>query len=207
MPDNTRLQWVSNRADLKFPKSGLLEELNADGRNGAIGFRPAESGCELWHEAGVSTPNWGELLQRVTEQARKAKYKVAVFSIDGPLPVELVQALESAGFSGQPWQRPLVCDASEDLLPYLDWKGRLTRLAEGKGSDAINARLYEILVGHFPDEGVYTEVEVNAVLNAWHLFGDPAAIRRELIDRGPLARTRDCRQYWKVVEFTKTNPT
>jgi hypothetical protein len=44
----------------------------------------------------------------------------------------------------------------------------------------------------------YTEREVNALLNAWHAFGDPATLRRELVEMKFLARTADCREYWKL---------
>ena len=43
----------------------------------------------------------------------------------------------------------------------------------------------------------YTEKEVNSVLNAWHLFGDHATLRRELINMDLLARKPDCSVYWK----------
>jgi hypothetical protein len=45
----------------------------------------------------------------------------------------------------------------------------------------------------------YTEREVNALLNTWHAFGDPATLRRELVEMKFLARTPDCREYWKLV--------
>jgi hypothetical protein len=44
----------------------------------------------------------------------------------------------------------------------------------------------------------YTEREVNALLNTWHCFGDAATLRRELIEMKMLARTADCREYWKL---------
>ena len=43
----------------------------------------------------------------------------------------------------------------------------------------------------------YTEKEVNSVFNAWHLFGDHATLRRELINMQLLARKPDCSMYWK----------
>lgn len=44
----------------------------------------------------------------------------------------------------------------------------------------------------------YTEAEVNAILDAWHLFGDPALLRRELISVGWLKRSRDGSTYWRI---------
>lgn len=49
----------------------------------------------------------------------------------------------------------------------------------------------------FDSKRRYTEKEVNSVLNAWHLFGDHATLRRELINMDLLARKPDCSAYWK----------
>jgi hypothetical protein len=43
----------------------------------------------------------------------------------------------------------------------------------------------------------YTEKEVNAILNAHHVFGDPATLRRELVNMKLLGRLSDCSKYWK----------
>lgn len=43
----------------------------------------------------------------------------------------------------------------------------------------------------------YTEKEVNAVVNAFHTFGDQATLRRELINMKLLGRQPDCSEYWK----------
>jgi len=43
----------------------------------------------------------------------------------------------------------------------------------------------------------YTEKEVNAILNAQHTFGDPATLRREMVDSSCLGRESDCSRYWK----------
>ena len=44
----------------------------------------------------------------------------------------------------------------------------------------------------------YTEKEVNLILNAHHTFGDPATLRRELVNMKLMGRKSDCSQYWKV---------
>jgi hypothetical protein len=43
----------------------------------------------------------------------------------------------------------------------------------------------------------YTEKEVNAILRAQHTFGDPATLRRELVNMKLLGRESDCSRYWK----------
>ena len=42
------------------------------------------------------------------------------------------------------------------------------------------------------------EEELNRLLRAAHLFGDHALLRRELCDRGLVARTKDGREYRRV---------
>ena len=49
----------------------------------------------------------------------------------------------------------------------------------------------------FDSKRRYTEKEVNSLLNAWHLYGDHATLRRELINMDLLARKPDCSVYWK----------
>jgi hypothetical protein len=49
----------------------------------------------------------------------------------------------------------------------------------------------------FDASRVYTEREVNTLLNAWATFGDPVTLRRELINMKLLARKPDCSAYWK----------
>ena len=49
----------------------------------------------------------------------------------------------------------------------------------------------------FDSKRRYTEKEVNGVLNAWHLYGDYATLRRELVNMDLLARKSDCSVYWK----------
>jgi hypothetical protein len=43
----------------------------------------------------------------------------------------------------------------------------------------------------------YSERQVNDILQAWHSFGDHSLLRRELCDRGLLARDTSGIRYWK----------
>lgn len=43
----------------------------------------------------------------------------------------------------------------------------------------------------------YSEPEINALLDEWRLFHDPATLRRELYNKRLLDRTADCSRYWK----------
>ena len=42
------------------------------------------------------------------------------------------------------------------------------------------------------------KLTVNEVLKAWHLFGDHATLRRELVEMKLLARKSDCSEYRKL---------
>jgi len=48
----------------------------------------------------------------------------------------------------------------------------------------------------FEKDNIYTEIEVNKIINEWHSFGDHALIRRELIVNSLMNRTPDCTKYW-----------
>lgn len=190
--------WLTDREGVCFPESGFLGEYSGAEILGGLGFRSGKECCNLWLEGHGHGVDWATLVDRVTSQARKSKYRRAQCAEAESIPADLAEVLIQAGFSGDPLSRELVFDAPDDLQPYLDWKGRVTRIAEGKGSEGLNARLYEIVASQFPVEGQFSEVEVNAILKELHLYGDHAGLRRELIDRGYLGRTKDCRAYWKV---------
>src|SRR5579872_3660454 len=126
MVATTSMRWAADRSDLRFPASGLLIEFDGSEQVGALGYRSCDEGCELWHEVYGPAVDWQQLVERVTAQARKAKYRGAVVATFEPLPLELEQELTAAGFAGQPLARPLISNAPDDLQPYLDWKGRVT---------------------------------------------------------------------------------
>lgn len=58
-----------------------------------------------------------------------------------------------------------------------------------------NFSLY-YLASKFDKHKLYTEKEVNELLNQWHIFQDPALLRRELYDRGYLNRESNGSRYW-----------
>ena len=49
-----------------------------------------------------------------------------------------------------------------------------------------------------PPGSKLSEKEINRIIMRNILFDDFALIRRELIERGLLARTNDCREYWRT---------
>ncbi len=56
----------------------------------------------------------------------------------------------------------------------------------------------DYLIGKFSLRQDYTEAQVNALLNHWHTYGNPAYLRRSLVDAGLLQRTPDGARYWRA---------
>jgi hypothetical protein len=84
-----------------------------------------------------------------------------------------------------------------DIQPFLDAEGRLSSWPSSKRGKGLQEMALEYLADKFEPERRYTEREVNELLNAHHTFGDPALLRRELIERGYLQRKKDGTQYWR----------
>ncbi len=79
-------------------------------------------------------------------------------------------------------------------LTQFDTDGKLTRWPHKFAVQRI--AMWGLWI-RFDSKRRYTEKEVNSVLNAWHLYGDHATLRRELINMDLLARKPDCSVYWK----------
>ena len=82
-----------------------------------------------------------------------------------------------------------------DLAPFLDREGRLISFP-AKHKKKLIALWY--LAGKIEDDWQYTESEINALLDEWTLFHDPATLRRELYNKRLLNRTADCSGYRKA---------
>lgn len=54
---------------------------------------------------------------------------------------------------------------------------------------------------HKLDERTYTEREINALLNGWALFNDPATLRREMYNKFLLDREDDGSSYRAVADI------
>lgn len=80
----------------------------------------------------------------------------------------------------------------EKLKNFLDESGRLKSFP-AKRKMKLYALLY--LSGKIDSGRAYTEREIGELLGEWHLFDDPATLRRELCDYGFLLRSRDGRTY------------
>lgn len=78
------------------------------------------------------------------------------------------------------------------LKSFLDSEGRLTAYP-AKRKMKLYALIY--IAGFFEHGRVYTEKEVNALLNGHHTYNDPATLRRELYNHRFLNRDSYGREY------------
>jgi hypothetical protein len=79
------------------------------------------------------------------------------------------------------------------LKNFLDEDGVL-RAFPAKFKMKIYALYY--LASKFESGRIYSEREVNELLERWHGFGDSAMLRRELFNKRFLNRKSDCSAYW-----------
>lgn len=82
-----------------------------------------------------------------------------------------------------------------DLAPFLDNVGHLISFP-AKHKKKLIALWY--LAEKIEADRQYTESEINALLDEWTLFHDPATLRRELYNKRLLNRTTNCSSYRKA---------
>lgn len=88
---------------------------------------------------------------------------------------------------------PLTAMATKTAMQF-DEQGRLVRWPTKYSVQRL--AMWALWVP-FDAKRNYTEAEVNAILKAWHTFGDHATLRRELVNMKLLGRKSDCSSYWK----------
>jgi hypothetical protein len=89
------------------------------------------------------------------------------------------------------------------LMRYFDDQGRFTRWPS-KFSDRLPCLW--VLWSRLTPRRVSTEAEINRALQAQHLFGDHALLRRELCDAGLMTRSTDGREYRRVEQVPPATP-
>ena len=85
-----------------------------------------------------------------------------------------------------------------ELRPFLNERGQLIRFP-AKRRKKLLALYY--LGEKLEADRTYTEAQINALLDDWTAFHDPATLRREMYNAGLLNRTPDGRSYWKAEEL------
>ncbi len=81
------------------------------------------------------------------------------------------------------------------LLRSFDPEGRLMRWPSKRSQQEL---CLWVLWSKLPARQVFSEAQIKQYLNANHLFGDHALLRRWLCDYGMMSRTRDGREYRRV---------
>ena len=108
---------------------------------------------------------------------------------DAPEIVEATPALAPAA--------PALSAHVRKALEHFDPAGRLERWPQKL---SIQRLAMWVLWTRFDARCVYTESEVNRILKGWHLYGDHATLRRELINHRLMTRKSDCSEYRKLVQ-------
>jgi hypothetical protein len=93
---------------------------------------------------------------------------------------------------------PELTDRASKTLKCFDFSGRLTRWPPKLSQQTL---AMWVLWTRFDARRVYTESEVNHVLKAWHVYGDHATLRRELINHKLMTRKDDCSEYRKLAQW------
>jgi hypothetical protein len=86
-------------------------------------------------------------------------------------------------------------DRARKALQHFDAEGRLVRWPN---KFSVQRLVLWPLWMQFDARRAYREAEVNAVLKAWHHFGDHAILRRELVNHRLLTRKSDCSEYRRL---------
>ena len=81
------------------------------------------------------------------------------------------------------------------LARYFDAKGRLI---QWPGKQCQRIPCLWVLWSRLPARKPLSEHQLNVLLQANHLFADPALLRRELYDQRLVSRTPDCREYRRI---------
>ncbi|WP_371347148.1 DUF2087 domain-containing protein [Ancylobacter sp. IITR112] len=83
----------------------------------------------------------------------------------------------------------------EKALRLFDPQGRLVRWPKKRNQQILCLWL---LWSRLPSGEVFPERRMNELLNAEHLFGDHALLRREMVEFGLFRRTPDGREYSRI---------
>ena len=78
---------------------------------------------------------------------------------------------------------------------FLDEKGRVIKWP---AKHSLKIEVVKYIAEKFESDRVYTEKEVNNLIDQWHTYGDYFMLRRGMIEYKLLSRTRDGSKYWKL---------
>ena len=113
------------------------------------------------------------------------------------------QAVAATRLAEAPVTEPAIDHVLVDrVLGHFDDQGRLIRWPTRPGHQDL--ALWPIW-GAIPPGQNFTEIEISRLIQALHLFGDPAILRRSMVAAGLLSRTLDCRDYRRIEQQPKPN--
>ncbi|AJY46060.1 DUF2087 domain-containing protein [Martelella endophytica] len=94
-------------------------------------------------------------------------------------------------------EQPVVADFRlvERALQQFDHRGKLKQWPSRRTVQSLSLWAFWALM---PASADLSEPSVNALLNAYHLFGDAAQLRRSMVEHGLVTRKRDCSSYRRV---------
>ena len=142
-----------------------------------------KSALDERHGAGRPPPSHVELLNLLSRAAGVRNFQaLKAGSVRAPAPRGEVPAATE------------LSPIAKKTLMQFDEAGRLVRLPN---KFSVQQMAAWVMWTRFAAHRNYTEKEVNAILNAQHTFGDPATLRRELVNMKLLGRESDCSRYWK----------
>lgn len=78
---------------------------------------------------------------------------------------------------------------------FLDDSGKIAQIPV---PNRTKIPILAYLTSKFEKDSIYSEKEVNEIIETWHTFGDYFILRRLLIDYKFLGRTADGAKYWVV---------
>jgi len=83
---------------------------------------------------------------------------------------------------------------------FIDSAGKIKNWPSKKD---LKLEVLKYLADKFEYNRFYSEKEINAIIDSYHLFNDYFLLRRGLIDSKLLSRTRDGAKYWRTEDKTK----
>lgn len=193
---------MSNATSSHFsrsPKPAIIPFAVADVSALAKTLRAAFAGVD-------AAPSQVQMLNWLAKAAGHQNYQsLRAHASSAPTLLRLTDAVdptpETAGIAKTAAKKAAITDNDVALtahaakaLTQFDSDGKLTRWPHKFAVQRV--AMWGLWI-RFDAKRRYTEKEVNSVLNAWHLFGDHATLRRELINMQLLARKPDCSAYWK----------
>lgn len=149
------------------------------------------------HAAGKTPPSHLELLNllaRAVGLRNFATLKKAALAAPAATPTPVPDDLPVAAPRGDAVDLSTLSATARKALLQFDDSGRLVRLPTKL---SVQQMTMWALWTQFAAHRRYTEKEVNAIVNAFHTFGDQATLRRELVNMKLLGRKSDCSEYWK----------